>query len=565
MSDKQLHEFITHEVFNQSKPLIDYNLYSTNIALQEAVQREGADWSHAELTSWGEFLGRASTFELARLACKNRPILHAFDQFGNRRDEVEFHPAWHTLMTAAMAQGLHSEPWVTPKKGAHVARAAAYIMQSEIEIGLQCPLTMTYGCVPTIAKREDIASVWLPKMYARTYDPSFAPISKKASALIGMGMTEKQGGSDVRSNTSQATLVLGSNAVYEIVGHKWFFSAPMCDAFLILAQTPNGLSCFFLPRWLPDGSKNAIYIQRLKDKLGNTSNASSEVEFHKARGWLLGEEGRGVPTIIDMANYTRLDCALGTAGLMHQAVAQAINHASYRMTFKRKLIEHPLMQNVLADLTLEVEGAIALSLRLARAFDAQNSEEEAYFRRVVTPTAKYWICKRGSQVAAEAMEVLGGNGYVEEGSMARIYREMPLNSIWEGSGNIMCLDVLRAFGKTSEALELVRREWQMAKGANAQLDQFAAAIELDLRQACNQQIEAEARRLVERLALCLSAALLVRHAPNVISDAFCSSRLDRDWGIAFGTLNRKARYAEIIERGKPVEHTLATTPNASNH
>jgi putative acyl-CoA dehydrogenase len=557
MADQESPEFETHEVLNQSKPLVDYNLFTTNLALQEALQREGGDWAWANLTVWGEHQGRAQTMELARLANKYTPVARLFDRFGNRIDEVEFHPAWHETIGAAVAQGIHSAPWAEPKKGAHVARAVSCMMQAEIEDGVQCPITMTYGSVPTIAKRSDIAAIWLPKIYSRQYDQRFIPITEKKGALIGMGMTEKQGGSDVRTNTTKATLIAGSNGEYDIVGHKWFFSAPMCDAFLVLAQAEKGLSCFFMPRWLPDGTKNAIRIQRLKEKVGNNSNASSEVEFHHAHGWLIGEEGRGVPTIIEMANYTRLDCSLGTTGLMRQCVAQAINHATYREAFNRKLVDHPLMQNVLADLALEYEGAVALAMRVARAYDAQDDEAEAHFKRVVTPTAKYWICKRGPAVAVEAMEVMGGNGYVDEGPLGRLYKAMPLNSIWEGSGNIMCLDMLRAFGKTPEALDVVQQEWRQAKGANASLDRFAASLEADVIRARTEDVGPLARRLAERLALCISASLLVRHAPNAVSEAFCSSRLDRDWGSAFGTLNADARCQEIIDRSRAVEHKLA--------
>ncbi len=556
MADQESPEFETHEVINQSKPLVDYNLFTTNLALQEALNREGGDWAQANLMLWGAHLGQAETFEAARLATKNVPVLRTFDRFGQRLDEVDFHPAWHTTIGAAVAQGIHSAPWAEPKKGAHVARAASCMMQAEIEDGVQCPITMTYGSVPTIAKRSDLAAIWLPKIYSRQYDQRFLPITEKKGALIGMGMTEKQGGSDVRTNTTRATAVAGGNGEYDIVGHKWFFSAPMCDAFLVLAQAEKGISCFFMPRWLPDGAKNAIRIQRLKEKVGNNSNASSEVEFHHARGWLIGEEGRGVPTIIEMANYTRLDCALGSTGLMRQAIAQAINHAEGREVFGRKLIDQPLMKNVLADLVLEYEGAIALAMRVARAYDRQDDAAEAHFRRVVTPTAKYWICKRGPAVAVEAMEVMGGNGYVDEGPLGRIYKAMPLNSIWEGSGNIMCLDMLRAFGKTPEALDVVQQEWRQAKGANAELDRFAAALESDLVKARGEEVEPLARRLAERLALCISGALLVQHAPNAVSESFCSSRLERDWGSAFGTLNVSARFQEIIERSRPVEQKL---------
>ena len=547
--------FKTHEVFNQSEPLVEYNLYTTDVALREAVEREGAGWADANLTNWGEFLGRAETYEQAVLANKFEPELKLFDRFGNRRDEVEFHPAYHSIMTAIVAQGVHSAPWADPKPGAHVARAAAALMHTEIESGTQCPTTMTYGVVPTLKKRDDIAKVWLPKMYSRTYDKRFIPIEKKNGAMIGMGMTEKQGGSDVRTNTTQATPTGSTQDPYTIVGHKWFFSAPMCDAFLVLAQTKSGLSCFFMPRWLPDGTLNAIRIQRLKEKMGNRSNASSEVEFQNAQGFLIGEEGRGVPTIIDMATYTRLDCALGSTGLMRQAVAQALNHTSYRTAFGRVLNQQPLMQNVLADLVLESEGAIALVMRTARAFDKQDDEAENIFKRVVTPAVKYWICKRSPAVGLEAMEVMGGNGYVDEGVMSRIYREMPLNSIWEGSGNVMCLDVLRAFAKAPNSLEVIRREWTQAKGSSAILDKYAARLESDLATAMKSEtIELNARRLTERLALCITSALLVQHAPAAVSDAFCHSRLEGDWGHAFGTLNESVNFKEIIERGMPVVH-----------
>jgi putative acyl-CoA dehydrogenase len=556
MSDHLAPGFKTHDVLNQSQPLVDYNLFTTNLALQEAVAREGASWAVPALKEYGAFLGSGEMVENGRLANKYPPQLQLFDRFGNRRDEVDFHPAWHVMMSAAVAHGLHSSPWAHPRAGAHAARAAAVMMHVQIEAGSQCPITMTYGSVPTISKRKDIADIWLPKIFSSTYDQRLMPIAQKKGALIGMGMTEKQGGSDVRTNTTTATLIPGTDGEYEIVGHKWFFSAPMCDAFLVLAQAPKGISCFFMPRFLPDGSKNAIHIQRLKDKLGNSSNASSEVEFHGARGWLIGEEGRGVPIIIDMANYTRLDCAVASAGLMVQVVAQAINHATYRESFKNKLVAHPLMQNVLADLVLEIEGAQALAMRVARSFDGQNDEAESHFRRVITPTAKYWICKRGASVAVEAMEVMGGNGYVEEGPMARIYKEMPLNSIWEGSGNIMCLDMLRAFGKTPDALEVVRQEWTQAKGSNGSLDKYAAALEADIMQSQSEMVESQARRLTERLALCVSAALLVRNAPSYVADAFCASRLDRDWGSTFGTLNANVRFKEIIERGSPFDHKV---------
>lgn len=553
MAEKPADQFVTHEVFNQSKPLADYNTFSTNLALMEAVERYGGDWAHAQLVEFGRLLGSAEYLKLAEMANKHTPILHSFDRFGNRLDEVEFHPAYHQVLEMAVREGIHSSPWAEPKPGGHVARAAACYLQSQMEPGIQCPISMTYGAVPAVSRRSEIAKIWLPKIFSRQYDQHFLPIGQKSGALLGMGMTEKQGGSDVRLNTTRAVACPNSTGEYQITGHKWFFSAPMCDAFLVLAQAAAGLSCFFMPRWLADGSKNAINIQRLKEKLGNRSNASSEVEFHNASGWLLGEEGRGVPTIIEMATYTRLDCALGSAALMQLAVAQAINHSRYRTAFGRKLIEHPLMENVLADLVLEVEAATALSMRVACAFDAQDDEAETHFRRVVTPAAKYWICKRGPTLSAEAMEVLGGNGYVEEGPMARIYRETPLNSIWEGSGNVMCLDMLRALGKTEEALDAVHEEWRCIKGTESRLDRYAAALESDLIQARSEEFEPQARRLAERLALCISASLLIKHAPPAVADAFCSSRLERDWGSNFGTLNQTAHLKEIIERGSPTD------------
>ncbi|HJT07124.1 MAG TPA: isovaleryl-CoA dehydrogenase, partial [Stellaceae bacterium] len=442
--------FTTHDVENQPPPLVNFDLFQSDRALHEAVAREGGGWAGDSLGDFGRLLGRAETIEWGFQANRNPPVLHSFDRFGRRRDAVEFHPAWHSLMSLAVGAGVHTAPWAEPKPGAHVARAATVHMLCQIEAGVQCPITMTYGVVPALKQQPDLAQHWLPRLYSRHYDPRFLPAEQKTGALMGMGMTEKQGGSDLRANTSRAEPdgAGGPGQAYRLVGHKWFFSAPMCDAFLVLAQAPKGLSCFLLPRWTPDGAPNALRLQRLKDKLGNRANASSEVEFHDALAFLVGEEGRGIPTIIEMATYTRLDCALGSSGLMRQAVAQAIHHAQHRTAFQRKLADQPLMTGVLADLALESEAATALSLRLARAFDRQEDAGETAFRRLMTPAAKYWICKRGIMLAGEALEVLGGNGYVEESVMPRIYREMPVNSIWEGSGNVMCLDVLRALQRT---------------------------------------------------------------------------------------------------------------------
>ncbi len=542
--------FATHEVMNQPPPLVDYDLFSSDKALQEAVRREGADWAAPGLAGFGRALGRAETIEWGFQANRNPPVLHSFDRYGQRRDAVEFHPAWHSLMALAIGEGVHTGPWAEPRPGAHVARAAQVYMQCQIEAGVQCPITMTYGVVPALRRQADIAAEWLPRLFSRRYDPRFRPAAEKTGALMGMGMTEKQGGSDLRTNSTRAEPVAssGPGQPYRLTGHKWFFSAPMCDAFLVLAQAPTGISCFFVPRWTQDGALNALRLQRLKDKLGNRSNASSEVEFERALGFLVGEEGRGSPIIIEMATYTRLDCAVAGAGLMRQALAQAVHHAQHRTVFQRHLVDQPLMANVLADLALEAEAAMALGLRMARAFDRQDDAGETAFRRLATPAAKYWVCKRSIAFAGEAMEVLGGNGYVEDSMMPRLYREMPVNSIWEGSGNIMCLDVLRALQRTSEAGEALRAELAAAKGGDARLDRFAASLEAAL---LARPDEAEARHLAERLVLALQAALLVRFAPAPVADGFCASRLEGARGGAFGTLPAGLDLRAIVERAAP--------------
>ena len=537
----------THEVSNQTPPLENYNLFTSDKVLQEALQREGASWAADDLQRAGAELGTARAFDLGRLANLHSPELRGFDSRGNRLDQVEFHPAWHEILSGVMRRGLHSAPWADPKPGAHVARAAAYVLQGQTEAGSLCPTTMTYGAIPALQKGEQRIRDWLPTLYSREHDPRDLPFAQKKGGMIGMGMTEKQGGSDVRSNTTLARPI--GNNEYLVTGHKWFFSAPMCDAHLVLAQTPNGLSCIFMPRWRPDGSKNPLQIQRLKDKLGNRSNSSSEIEFRDAWGILLGEEGRGVPTIIEMATYTRLDCCLGTSGGMRQALSQALHHASHRSAFGARLIEQPLMRNVLADLALETEAATALSLRMARAFDSLDNEAENAFRRLVTPAAKYWICKRGPELAAEAMEVQGGNGYVDEGMLARIYREMPVNSIWEGSGNIMCLDLLRAFSKTPRALPILMAELTPALGRHAAYDKFLGQLQRDFGDSGN--LETRARRLTQNLALALQASLLLQHAPDFVADAFCRSRLQQDWGYNFGTLPANVDFAGILARAWP--------------
>ena len=539
----------THEVFNQPPPLVDYNLFRTDRVLGEAVAREGAAWAASELTRLGATLGRRETIEAGFTANANPPRLLSFDRYGHRRDEVEFHPAYHAMLGLAVEHGLHSSPWADPKPGAHVARAAGTYMLTQVESGVYCPIAMTYGSVPTLRREAAVAADWLPRVFSRTYDRRFRPATEKTGALLGMGMTEKQGGSDLRANTTRAVPVdkSGPGRAYRITGHKWFMSAPMCDAFLMLAQTQAGPSCFLVPRWTPDGALNGLRLQRLKDKLGNRSNASSEVELVAAWGLLVGEEGRGIPIIIEMGNLTRLDCAIGSAGLMRQATLQAIHHARHRSVFQKRLVDQPLMSNVLADLALESEAATALAFRLARAYDHQDVAGETALRRLLTPVAKYWICKRAPALALEAMEVLGGNGYVEESIMPRIYREMPVNSVWEGSANVICLDVRRAMEKSPEAVEAFLAEIRSAAGANARLDRFAGVLETELR-AAHRTEEGLARRVVGRMAVALQAAMLVRYAPAAVSDVFCAARLENEAGGSFGMLPAGIDRRAIVDR-----------------
>jgi putative acyl-CoA dehydrogenase len=533
---------------NQSPPLQGYDLFAADRALAEAVVREGAGWAREGLSDFGRRLGSPEVIETGVLAERNPPKLEAFDRWGRRRDEVEFHPAWHELMRLAVGEGLHTGPWAEPKPGAHVARAAGFYLMGQVDAGVLCPMAMTYGAVPALAHAPASFDAWREKLFSRRYDPQFRPVAEKTSALMGMGMTEKQGGSDLRTNLTRAEPA-GADGAFRLFGHKWFFSAPMCDAFLVLAQAGEGPTCFFLPRFTPDGELNAIRIQRLKDKLGDRSNASSEVEFEGALAYLVGEAGRGIATIIEMATYTRLDCVVGSSGLMRQALAQAINHASFRTVFQKRLIDQPLMTAVLADLALEVEAATALAMRLARAFDAGADPAEAALRRLLTPAAKYWVCKRTPPMVAEALEVMGGNGYVEEGPMPKLYRQAPLNSIWEGSGNVMALDTLRALARSPEAAEALAAELAPARGMNAALDRRIEAALAALETAPQ---EADARRLCESLALIVQGALLVRHAPPEISEAFCASRLEGSSGRAFGTLDRKLDARAIVERASPL-------------
>ncbi len=534
------------EVSNQPPPLEPYNLYAGDVVLREAVAREGAPWANGQLTALGQTLGKPETIKLGFDANRYPPVLRTFDRFGHRIDEIEFHPAWHELLAIALGAGLHSSPWAKQQLGAHVARAAGCYMLTQIEAGVYCPIAMTYGSVPTLRQAPKIAEVWLPKICAPNHDPRFIPINEKTGALIGMGMTENQGGSDLRTNTTRAEPAGGGS--FRLHGHKWFMSAPMCDAFLVLAQAPKGLSCFLMPRWTPDGGRNAIYINRLKDKLGNRSNASGEVEFHGAYVQLIGEEGRGIPTIIEMAAYTRLDCAIGSSGLMRQAVAQAVYHAHHRTAFQKELIDQPLMSNVLADLALESEAATVLALRLARAYD-ESDEASLVLRRVLTPAAKFWICKRTPFVTQEALEVLGGSGYIEDGILPRLYREAPVNSIWEGSGNVMCLDVLRAIERTPNAVDVLLHELDGA--GDAGLKAFAERLAQRLR-ASDRNDESQARALVRELVLMLQAALLAKHSPPAVADAFAASRLAGEGGGAFGMLPRGLDLRAIAGRAMPI-------------
>src|SRR6185437_8231202 len=533
------------EVQNQPPPLEPYNAFTSDVVLREAIQREGAGWAENELTALGATLGKPETVQLGFDANRFPPQLRTLDRFGHRLDEVEFHPSWHELLGLAVKAGLHSSPWSNPKSGAHVARAAGTYLLGQIESGVYCPIAMTYGSVPTLRHAPAIAAEWLPRIFSCDYDRRFRPARLKTAVLVGMGMTENQGGSDLRTNSTRAQP--SADGSFRLYGHKWFMSAPMCDAFLVLAQSPIGLSCFLMPRWTPGGDRNAIQIIRLKDKLGNRSNASSEVEFLGAYAQLVGEEGRGIATIIEMGNYTRLDCCIGSSSLMRQAVAQAVHHARHRTAFQKKLIDQPLMTNVLADLALESEAATVLTMCLARAYD-EESETAQIIRRVVTPAAKFWICKRTPFLTYEAMEVLGGSGYIEECIMPRLYREAPVNSIWEGSGNVMCLDVLRAVERTARAAEVLRAELDSAK--DPRVKSFADRFEKRIT-AHDRSDERQARSLVRELVLALQGALLVKHAPSSVADAFCASRLAGDGASAFGLLPPGHEMRAIAERAGP--------------
>jgi putative acyl-CoA dehydrogenase len=550
----------THTVFNQVPPLAGVNVFSSNLPLVEAVQREGAGWVSERAAELGRFVGEVNGpgQEWGRLANENKPVLHLFDRYGHRIDEVEFHPAWHQLMKMGVENELHSLPWTSAEPSAHTARAALYMTAMQAEAGFACPITMTFAVVPALRTQPDLAAEWEPLVTATTYDPRLLPAGEKGSAISGMAMTEKQGGSDVRANTTVATPVNGGGAggEYTLVGHKWFCSAPMSDFFLVLAQTDDGLSCFLMPRILPDGTRNQFHIQRLKDKLGNHSNASSEVEFHGAWARMVGEPGRGVPTIIEMVGHTRLDCVIGSAAGMRAGVVSALHHTAHRSAFGKALIDQPLMRNVLADLCVESEATTALAMRLARAYDEAHADADAredqsdaqLFKRLATAVGKFWTCKRAPNHAFESMECLGGAGYVEESGMPRLYREAPLASIWEGSGNVMSLDVLRALMRSPRSLEVYFDEVEQVSGADARLDKRVAKLKGQFSDPTT--LESRARRVVESMALCLQGSLLVRSGAPAVADAFCASRLSDDGGLEYGTLPAGVDFEGIIARSR---------------
>jgi putative acyl-CoA dehydrogenase len=526
----------THEVLNQAPPLVDYNPYATDRTLQEALHREGAGWADPDLASFGDVVGSARVIEWGFEANANPPQLVTHDPYGNRVDRVDYHPAWHELMNLSISQGLHSLPWEPGEPGRYVARAAGFFLISQIEQGHGCPVSMTTSVIPSLRCQPDVAAEWEPDVLSRSYDDTFAPKSHKRGVLLGMALTEKQGGSDVRSNLSEAKPLGrgGPGREYALTGHKWFCSAPMSDAFLVLAQAPGGLSCFLLPRWTPEGAPNALHLQRLKDKLGNRSNASSEIEFEGAWAQMVGEEGRGVRTIIEMINHTRLDCVIGSAAIMRQAVTQAVHHSRFRSAFGNTLVDQPLMQNVLADMVVESEAATLLMMRLAGAFDRRDDPFESAFLRLATSVGKYWVCKRTPVLTGEALECLGGNGYVEESNMPRLFRESPVNSVWEGSGNVIALDVVRALRRSPDSLSAYLGETDLAAGMDSRLDRAVDGLKDSL--ANPEDIELQARRLVEQLALVLQAALMVRSGPPAAAEAFLGSRFGSGWGHAFGTL-----------------------------
>ena len=547
--DNNLHE--THEVFNQPTPLENYNAYDSDLVLQHWTSQYGGDPLSPRIRNYGQHVGH-ELIEAGFLANKYKPEFESHNRSGERIDLVNFHPSYHQLMRTAITAGLHNLPWLEPGVGAHVARGAMNYLHQQIESGSGCPLTMTFASIPSIKLAPEIAEHWLPKILSPHYDERNIPWFDKQGLTIGMAMTEKQGGSDVRANTTTARFVgsTSNGQEYEITGHKWFCSAPMSDAFLVLAQTGNGLSCFLMPRWRPDGSKNAFLIQRLKDKLGNRSNASSEVEFRNAYAQMIGEEGKGVRTIIEMVAMTRFDCMIGSSALMRAGVAQATHHAKSRSVFGKNLFDQPLMQNVLADLAIESEAALAMSMRVASALDlAATDSQQQLFARLALAVGKYWICKRTPQHAYEAMECLGGSGYVEENVMPRVYREAPVNAIWEGSGNVQCLDLIRALGKEPAVIDAFLEEVMLAQGLDATFDDYIHQLKNQFVDAST--LEFRARGVMEKMALALQGSLLLRHSDQNVAQAFIASRLAGQGGYQYGTLGKEINCKAIIERACP--------------
>ena len=533
----------THDVRNQPPPLEDWNPYTSDPVLQKAVERYGAGWAQDTLAAFGSRVGSGEVLEWGRLANTYPPVLRTHDRHGHRIDEVEYHPAYHHLMELSVGAGIHAQGWDDHRPGAAVSRSAHFMLVGQIELGHGCPISMTWSAVPTLRHQPDLAAAWEPRALSREYDPRFIPAEAKRGAIIGMTMTEKQGGSDLRANTTRAEPT--GEGRYRVTGHKWFCSAPMSDAFVITAQAPGGLTAFLLPRWV-DGERNAFFIQRLKDKLGNRSNASSEVEFDDAIAFRIGEEGRGVRSIVEMLQRTRFDCVLGAAALMRQALTQAAHHARHRAAFGKPLNEQPLMANVLADLVIESEATLELAMRLAASFDHLGDAREDAFRRIALSVAKYWACKRAPGHVAESLECHGGAGYVEESIMPRLYREAPLYGIWEGTGNVICLDVLRSLEREPETGEAFVTELREGRGFDRRLDAAIERVEAMLLSLASSQTDA--RRLVEAMACTLEAALLARSSSGALADAFITSRLDGDAGQAYGTLPTAASTFAITER-----------------
>ncbi|MBE3002169.1 acyl-CoA dehydrogenase family protein [Nocardiopsis sp. HNM0947] len=538
----------THEVFNQAAPLGDHSA-AEDPALVEGLRREGAEWAENEVREVGEAAGSERVRSWGEAANTYTPVLHTHDRYGHRIDEVEYQPAYHVLMDQAVGHGLHAAPWADERPGAHVARAAKFYLWSQPEAGHGCPISMTYAAVPALRHSPELAQQYEPLLSAREYDFGLRAPETKRGLIAGMSMTEKQGGSDVRANTTRA--VPTSEGFHRLTGHKWFTSAPMSDVFLTLAQAPEGLSCFLVPRVLPDGSRNTLHIQRLKDKLGNRSNASAELEYDGAVAHMVGEPGRGVRTIIEMVNCTRLDCVIGSAAGMRASLTHALHHAEHRQTFGKRLVEQPLMRNVLADLALESEAATALMMRLAGAMDrsVRGDESEAAFRRLGVAVGKFWVTKRQPAHAAEALECLGGNGYVEESGMPRLFRDSPLNSIWEGSGNVAALDVLRAMGRSPESVEAFTAELAAARGVDDHYDAAVKRLEQSLGDL--NELEYRARSVVELMAVTLQASVLLRYAPTPVAEAFTLSRLGGGSGRVFGTLPTDVDTELILDRARP--------------